>query len=348
MALYDRWPLTDGSGTTAANTVRSDNYGILVNSPTWITDSPNGGGLRFNGASGYWHCPNWYTSEPRYTGMNYVTTRRYCTAVWSTFVITAWFRVPEGMASGAPVWSFHRKVLDDATGQEPGQEWYLNVYRPVTQVYVTPDGYVRGFLFHTWLPEAGPPPYYEFNSWVSDRRVDDGMWHHVVVKRCSVDPRDYSAFLDGEKIFEATETVPTGMSEPYFHIGGVGWIERFGCEVQSIIPPGLDGIPTVPRSFYGDITDVRVYDSCESDSTIADFYKGYMPASAGAFSVSGGPTNILKPGNFAVAGSPALAGRSMIAGGAGFDVNGLPVRLIADIETPEPVLPAAVMFSCNT
>jgi Concanavalin A-like lectin/glucanases superfamily len=45
------WKLTDGSGTSAADSSGNGNTGALENTPTWITSGPTGGGLTLNGSN---------------------------------------------------------------------------------------------------------------------------------------------------------------------------------------------------------------------------------------------------------------------------------------------------------
>lgn len=354
MALIDHWPLTDGSGTTASNLVRSSNDGIIINSPTWITDSPNGGGLHFNGAEGYWHCPNSYTSEPRYTGMTYVTTQAV-TPGSGSFVVTGWFRVPSGEASGGPMIGWNDKQSPTVTGQVPGEEYKLSVYQGAVTMYLEPAGNLNVYTYSSWLPDGGPPPYYAFQGLRSDGRFDDGSWHYVVLRYCQtlVWPNyvySTAVFVDGAKVAEINPSrriLTSGGSYPYWHIGGVGWVERFGCDEQTVFLPGLEGIDAVPRSFHGDITDVRVYDACVSDEDILGWVR-LIEAGTGVFTLNGSRTNILKPGAFDVTGNPIAVGLSMAARPGEYVVAGQPARLIADVVTPPEVEPNPIWFSCNT
>ncbi len=51
--LVGWWKLTDGSGTSAADSSGFGNTGTLENGPTWITSGENGGGLTLDGATQY-------------------------------------------------------------------------------------------------------------------------------------------------------------------------------------------------------------------------------------------------------------------------------------------------------
>lgn len=226
------WKLDDGSGTVAADSVDS-RPGTLVNSPTWITGTPYGGGLAFNGLTG--------------TAANYVRVGDLGT-YWfqpgisgqSEFILAVRFRTSSG--NGAALVQKSNIRFSPAYGHD-------------NNFYVGTDGKLR---YSTVSTSTLPPTPFTVTS---PNRVDDGKWHSAAVHFCNYDYPEVpvatkyeSLWLDGEQVDVSPNNAAAGSGA-----GGDGLLYIGGLDMrnlQSIVwPAGANAI----IAFNGDIADVRYY-----------------------------------------------------------------------------------------
>ena len=314
--LIHHWKLDEGTGTVANDSVGT-NDGWLVGPVAWETTAPYG--AIFNGEIG---TVNGDCSID-WGDVCFVTTQQ----VKANYYNTVWvvrFKCAAGEISGGPIVQLIDK--QSSTDDYPSS---LSAYTAPISIYVGVDGYL-----YMHLAEDNLEGFFS-DYWRSTSKVDDENWHQVVFRYCQVfDPNQrflYSLWVDGVEEISAVEAPICNNVDAasYFHIGGganIYWTGRCGAQ------GGYINSSNQPVSFNGTVRDVRWYSGCATDSEIDALLEPNQP---GEFSVLGGAVQF------------SLT-RYLSAGTGEYSLNGVPVRLVADVETPEPVLPAAVMFSCNT
>lgn len=91
--LVGRWQMTEGTGTTVADSSGNGRNASLTNAPPWVAGPAGGGAVSFNGSTQYASIADNAAFSPK-------TTNEITIAFWGNFAVASGYAVAKSGASG--------------------------------------------------------------------------------------------------------------------------------------------------------------------------------------------------------------------------------------------------------